>query len=106
MVKFLAVYDNPNGERHAKVYYDWEQYFNDTFSPMCNRAFILDLSGIKGSSKQEKKEYLRAKAIEFYNNYPDLLFLKWSEYHEIGNFFTKYGKQYGLLKEFQAKGIC
>lgn len=105
MVKFFAVYDNPNGKREAWIYHNMEQYFKDTFCPDCKIIFTMDLSGVRGKSRKEKKENLRNMAIDFQSNLCEMPELSYGEWAEIDDFFSFYGKQYGLLKEFQSNGI-
>ena len=53
---------------------------------------------------QEKKEYVRQKAIDWQNSFQYCL---WS-YGEVAEFqakFERLGKRFGLLKEFKENGI-
>ena len=45
---------------------------------------------------QDRKEALRAEAIEYQQAVYD---------KELGRYFRKMGKRYGLLKEFRVNGI-
>lgn len=54
---------------------------------------------------EEYKEKYRQEAIEWqldFNNHN----YSWSELAYYGDYFTKYGKRYGLLREFHENGIC
>lgn len=54
---------------------------------------------------QLNKEKAYDKAIQWqldFNNHN----YSYGELYEIGNYFYKLGKRYGLLKEFRENGIC
>lgn len=54
---------------------------------------------------EEYKEKYRQQAIEWqldFNNHN----YSWGELAYYGDYFTKYGKKYGLLREFHENGIC
>lgn len=54
---------------------------------------------------EEYKEKYRQEAIEWqldFNNHN----YSWGELAYYGDYFTKYGKRYGLLREFHENGIC
>lgn len=106
MTKFLAIYDDANGKRQTNIYYSWEIYHEKTFSPECKKIYILDLSRIKGKSYKEKQLNLRNIAIEWSNMQSETSDLSYGELNEISGFFEKYGRRYGLLREFKKEGIC
>jgi hypothetical protein len=60
---------------------------------------------VSGKTYTERKENLRDLAIEYSNNVGETC-LSYGELAEIGCFFEKNGKRYGLLKEFKENGIC
>ncbi len=52
-----------------------------------------------------KKDYVRQLAMDWQNESADETYY-WSDISEFENIFTKYGRQYGLLREFHENGIC
>ncbi len=54
---------------------------------------------------KEQKEKAREKAIEWQHGFANNNY-SWLDLANWGDFFTKLGKRYGLLKEFRANGIC
>lgn len=53
----------------------------------------------------EKKNEIRQMAIDYQNMFTDGETFYWSDIAEWTAFFEKYGKRYGLLKEFRENGI-
>ena len=55
---------------------------------------------------QKKKDEIRQQAVDFQREFTenDTCF-SWWELAEKGDYFTKQGKRYGLLKEFRENGI-
>lgn len=54
-----------------------------------------------------KKDALRSFAIEWQTRFGSGDFTSyWSDCAEWSEFFTIYGKKYGLMKEFKENGIC
>ena len=100
----LGVFKNMDGKIESNLYYDWNEWHVDTFSPITEiKAMIL--FKIKGKNYTERKASLEDLAIEYSNNAGETC-LSYGELAEIGNFFEKNGKRYGLLKEFRENGIC
>ena len=106
MTQFLAVFDSPKGERQCNIYNNWEEYYRDTFSPDCNKVFLLDMSKVKGKTYKEKKAYIEDQAIDYSNMMGEIHPISWSEIGVIDDFFERYGKRYGLLREFRGNAIC
>lgn len=69
--------------------------------------FVLPFR-IVGKTYQERKESLRNLAIDFqYNNNGDTDYqLSYSEIGDVGAFFERMGRKYGLLREFRENWIC
>lgn len=89
------------GYDYSNIYYNWKDYFNDTFSPRAD-ANVLDLT-ITGKTYAERKECARDCAVRWsIGKYPGL---SWSELYIIANWFNTIGKQYGLLNEFRGNGV-
>ena len=54
---------------------------------------------------QENKERVRQEAIDFQNSFAEGKNYYMSELAEIGNYFEKQAKRYGLTAEFRENGI-
>ena len=52
----------------------------------------------------QKKSLLRQEAIDFQNNFSNKDY-SYGEIMENSNYFEKYGKKYGLIKEFRENCI-
>ena len=99
---FFARYIN-NEKETAELYYDWDKFHSDTFSPYTQFVSLIDFT-IHGRDYQSRKESLRDIAVEWsHNNGIDLYA---SELFEIEDWFYKNGKRYGLLEEFRENAIC
>ena len=76
--------------------------YNDAWSPydtVTSRFYLW----VNGRTYQARKQDLENKAIEFSNNQAPGLDLL--ELETIRAFFEKYGRRYGLLKDFRENGI-
>ena len=102
-MKFVGVYKDTDGKIKNNIYYNFEAWCNDTFSPAIEIIKSIPLK-VYGYSYKEKKEDLRQKAIEYQDTFN---YVSWSyeELTEIGEYFYKNGKRYGLLREFKENGI-
>lgn len=97
-----AVLKQDNDET-ANLFFSWEEYHKATFSPDIEPICIIELSRVKGNY-QDKKAAIESKAIEYSNNqYPGL---SYGELFDIENYFSTYGKRYGLLRDFHENAIC
>lgn len=102
-MKMLGVYKDTDGKIKNNIYYSYELWFKDTFSPATEIIAKIPLK-VSGKTYKEKQEDLRQKAIEYQQTWQ---YCTWS-YHnvlELDNFFIKNGERYGLLKEFKENGI-
>ena len=54
---------------------------------------------------REQKQRAREKAIKWQLDFENHNY-DWLELANWGDYFTKLGKRYGLLKEFHENGIC
>lgn len=106
MTKFLAVFDDANGNRECAIYTRWDTYHSATFSPTCKEIFLMDMSKVSGKTYSEKKANLENKAIEYSNMMGEIYPISYGEIAEIEDFFRTYGKRYGLLREFRENAIC
>lgn len=100
----LGVFKNMNGKIESNLYYDWNEWHKDTFSPVTEIITIL-LFKVRGKNYSERKENLKDLAIKYSYSVGETC-LSYGELADIGNFFEKNGKRYGLLKEFKENGIC
>lgn len=83
------------------------EYITKTFSPELTTVWCIDTNRPpKGNSYKTKQKRLQSKA----HNYKYLLTLYphlkvYAANDNIADYFYKYGKKYGLLREFQAMRI-
>ena len=84
------------------VVYSYTGLHYATFCPTEWDIVILDR--IKGGTYAEKKAQVRDLAVQYawINEVP----MAWSNLANIGAWFEKYGRRYGLLEEFRENGIC
>ena len=83
------------------VCYSYTTLHNKTFSPIDWEIVILDK--VHGKTYEDKKEFVRDLSIDYSNMYDKGDPLDWLN---IESWFYKYGKRYGLLREFHENGIC
>jgi hypothetical protein len=103
---FYAAYNDTNGERQAKVYNNYKNYYNDTFSPDIERLAFVEFV-VHGKTYAERKESIRNTAIDFQTADSEVSGgLTYSEYAEVSGWFERNGRKYGLLTEFRENAIC
>lgn len=102
-MKMLGVYKDTDGKIKNNIYYSYDLWFRDTFSPETETIAQIPLK-VSGKTYQEKQEDLRQKAIEYQNTWSETTW-SYSEIVEIDDFFYRNGKRYGLLREFKENGI-
>ena len=100
---FFASYKDAFGKEHANLYFDWNSFHADTFSPECEIIQLIEFT-IHGKNYRERKNSLEEIAIEFSHN--AVCGLSYGEMYYIQNFFKTMGKRYGLLREFRENCIC
>ena len=100
---FFASFKDAHGEEHANLYFDWEKYFTDTFSPECELIQLIKIA-VHVKNYRERKNSLKEIAVEFSHN--AVCGLSYGELSHIQNFFETMGKRYGLLREFRENAIC
>ena len=86
----------------TNIYYSWDQFHNDTFSPDTDGIYIINFVGI-GGSYQERKYHIQDIAIEW--SHADKNGLSWGEMATVENWLETYGRKYGLLQEFRENAI-
>lgn len=93
-----------NGETFARTYESYSSYYNDTFNPEIGVLALIDTDRPPaGKTYACKRDTLQGLAITYQATGTKGL-CYWDLYR-IGNYFTYYGKRYGLLKEFRDNGI-
>lgn len=102
-MEFIGVYKDTDGKIKNNLYYSWEEWHKDTFSPATKIISVFELK-VYGKSYKERKNDLKTRAICYQDTYN---YVSWSygEIAEISDFFYKNGKRYGLLREFKENGI-
>lgn len=84
------------------VVHSYRELWSETFAPIDWEILILDR--IKGGTYAEKKEQVHELAVQY--SYMMDIPMSWYDVSEIGAWFEKYGRRYGLLEEFRENGIC
>ena len=98
----FAVYEN-GGEKVAAVYGNFEEYYKETFSPVCGQLFITDFV-VHGRTYTEKKAAAVLLAIDLQNELSEVS-VSWLELAMIGDNLKQIARRYGLVKEFRENGI-
>lgn len=92
-----------SGAEFMERYADYDEMHRETFSPEYFINRVIDTNRLPGKSYADKKALLRDQAIDYslQNNFT----MYWSEFAAIEDYFEKYGRRYGLIKEFRENGI-
>lgn len=98
---YYVILNETTGEELAHLGNNHTLY-NDAWNP-CDTVTCRFYLWVNGRTYQARKEDLRNKAVDFSNNQVPGLDL--IELEIIRAFFEKYGRRYGLLKEFKENGI-
>lgn len=103
---YLA-YRDENGTGAAGLF-DYEDLHSVLFNPSREQLCIIDLDRIHGTTYNDKKSFVRDKALDFQSVDSEISGggLSMGEYICIQGFFEKYGKRFGLLREFRENYIC
>ena len=102
----IAIFEDQHKIRQCNLYTSYEAFYKDTFSPLCNIIATLELGASRGKTYADRKACLYDKAVEYSYIWGELYPISYGEIWEIDNYFYKYGKRYGLLKEFKENAIC
>ena len=81
---FFASYKDAFGKEHANLYFDWNSFHSDTFSPECEVIQLIEFA-THGKNYRERKNSLEEIAIEFSHN--AVCGLSYGEIYHIQNFF-------------------
>ena len=95
---FFASYKDAFGKEHANLYFDWNSFHADTFSPECEVIQLIEFA-THGRNYKERKNSLVEIAVKLSHN--AVCGLSYGEIYHIQNFFESMGKRYGLLREFE-----
>ena len=86
------------------IAYSYDELHRATFAPLPHDELILDRVG--GKTYQEKKEAVRDKAIDYSYMMGVVTNMAWGDSANVSEWFHRYGKRFGLLREFHENGIC
>lgn len=88
-------------------YNNCSELITDSFSPDSITVWLLDIeSPPYGKTYNAKKRFLRSKAFNYQYCMNDISNgVSMNELSLIQDYFTRYGKRYGLLKELKQNGI-
>lgn len=87
-----------------KTYTSYTDMIRDTFPPDSNTVLLIDTGKPPhGKTYEEKKDTLQSQAIQYSSLDPEVI--TYCDLWEIIDYFHKYGKKYGLLKEFKENAI-
>lgn len=103
---FIAKYNTADGKQIVSLYYGFEFFFKDTFSPLTTCEYMLEFK-LWGRTYRERKDAAKTLAIEY--SHLDLsgdVGLSYGELCDIQGFFERAGRRYGLLREFRENCIC
>ena len=98
----IGLYRSVEDETKCGVVHSYRALWRETFEPIEWDIIILDK--VRGDTYADKKNVVEECAI-WYSYMMDIP-MSWSEVAEIGAWFEKYGRRYGLLEEFRENGIC
>ena len=106
---FTIMYDEFNTEQFIVTYDNYKEYFNNTFCEPGSLVveWIIDPDKPpKGKTYKDKQSTLQNQAIAYQHaaGSSESILSYW-ELSIIQDYFTRYGKRYGLLKEFKENGI-
>ena len=100
-----AAFRDPNGNPHTNIYYSFEDFHRDTFSPLHEIIGLVEFK-THGKTYAERKESARDTAIKFCNLDAEMSGgLSWGELADVGAWFETIAKRYGLVEEFRENGI-
>lgn len=100
-----AAFRDPNGNPHTNIYYSFEDFHRETFSPE-NEIIGLVEFRTHGKTYADRKESTRETAIMFQSIDSDMSGgLSWGELADVSAWFETMAKRYGLVEEFRENGI-
>ena len=99
---YLKKYDDGIEKESEELLYCWGDVWRSLFSPCAREVCLIEFK-LHGKTYAERREDLRAKAVDFSNNCNGGLY--WGDEQSVITWFEKFGKRYGLIKEFRENGI-
>lgn len=99
---FYAAYKNYKGEDVSALYDSWDEYHEDTFSPLTEHHCVIDFI-VRGKTYMDRKCDLANTACDFQHQCEPGL--SYYEIARITEWFTKQARRYGLVREFIENGI-
>ena len=104
---FAIIQNKSNNIITMHVYNNCSELITDSFSPDSVTLWLLNTDiPPKGKTYNIKKSRLRSKAISYSYSIGEISNgVSMNELLLIQDYFTRYGKRYGLLKEFKQNGI-
>lgn len=96
---FYAIYREKNGNKVGHLFDSMVGFMMLTDT---NPIDIVDFK-VSGRTYKERKESARQLAIDYQHMECGGMYM--SEYAEVGDYFRKIGKRYGLSVEFEREGV-
>ena len=99
---YVIAWNEKTDKTKACTFNSFSEYLEETFSPDLETICIIDTQKPPGGKTyNEKKETLQRQAIhaQFIDN------IAWLDIALLQDYFIRYGKRYGLLKEFRDNSI-
>lgn len=100
---------NPYITRTNKEFFRMMKKYNPMqigrFTFECSEVCDTDYRYYGLTSYAENQEALRNIAIEWQYNFEEMNY-SWGDLSEWQDFFTEYGRKYGLMREFKENAIC
>ena len=105
---YTMIYNTNTEETETRIFYSYAAIHAATFSPDLEAVIINTERGPAGKTYREKKERLEGLAIEYSNSWgaDHVEEMSYNELYELQQYFNKWGRRYGLLKEFRENCIC
>ena len=100
---FIGVFINQEKRIENYIYYSFEEWYKDTFSPVTEIKGVLEFK-IEGKNYAERKASLQGIAMEWQARFAEYAW-SYGELAEIYSFLEKNAKKYGLIKEFKENCI-
>lgn len=85
--------------------YQWIPRFQLVADPGETDSFTAYERPKRLKGYKQMQDAIRDLAIEWQNAFSERAYY-WSDLATWGEFFAKYGKRYGLMREFHENGIC
>lgn len=90
------------GQEYSELFFSWELFHGRTFNPETELHCLIDFT-VSGQSYGARKESVRRTAQAFQRE--ERPGLSYGDLVNIGIWFERAAKKYGLLREFRENGI-